>query len=71
MDRKPKKPEEGVIIVRTPKDCDMLENIVAALPQDKKGIIQTAKKVENIQVGPDEMLVMVDSGSFIHAINAN
>ena len=65
-----KKPVDEVVIVRTPKDCDKLESVIAALPQDKKGLIKAAKKIESIVLGPNEMLVMIDSGSFIHAINA-
>ena len=41
-----------------------------ALPSQPKGIAKAYKKISKIDLKPGERLCMVDSGSFIHAIDA-
>ena len=58
-------------IVRNNEDADAAYNIMAALPRDKKGFAKTMKKLSTIKVETDEILCMVDSGNFVHAVDAN
>ena len=53
-----KKPADEAIVIGTPRDLSRAA--IAALPQDRM----------RIELGPDELLCMVDSGTFVDAINA-
>ena len=44
--------------------------IMAALPSDPKKLLKAARKIGNLELDEDEILVMIDSGSFLHAIDA-
>ena len=46
--------------------------IAASLPKDKKALAKISKRLENVDLkcGENEILVMVDTGSFTHAIDA-
>ena len=44
--------------------------LAAAIPQDKKEQAKIAKKFKRVSVESDEILAMIDTGSFTHAINA-
>ena len=63
--------KDDTIIVRNNKDADADCNIMAALPRDKNGLAKVMKKMAKVEVAPDEILCMVDSGSFVHAIDAD
>ena len=66
------KPDDGLVkILRTEKDINKALDIIAALPQDKKGIAKAFKKVADVQLAEDEILAMIDSGSFENAIDAD
>ena len=47
--------------------------IAAALPSDRKSMAKISKRLEGMDMtcGPDEILVLIDTGSFTHAINAD
>ena len=62
-----------MVIVKSEKDMDKIMGRMAALPTDRKGLSKAAKKVikhKDVQLENDEFLAMLDSGSFLHAINA-
>ena len=63
-------PEEAPIIVRSEKDLPKLAGRMDALPSSSKGVAKAYKKVSGIQMKQGEVLCMVDSGSFVHAIDA-
>lgn len=65
------KPAKEVIVVRTSADCKRLPHVVSALPEDPKALAKIMKKTNKIELQKGEMLVMVDSGSFVHAIDAS
>ena len=44
--------------------------LMAALPSNPKKLAKTARKIGNLELEDDEILAMVDSGSFLHAIDA-
>ena len=53
------------------KDINRAAAVMAPLPNDPKAVSKMARKIEKrIALQPDEMLVMVDSGSFTHALDA-
>ena len=58
------------IVVRTEKDLALLSGRIAALPVQPKEIAKVYKIISKIELKPGERLCMVDSGSFIHAIDA-
>ena len=60
----------NVVIMHTDKDVNKALDVIAALPQDKKGIAKAYKKVSEIELQEDEILAMIDSGSFEHAADA-
>ena len=62
---------QRTVVVKDLKDVNKLPDRIAALPTDRKGISRTARKMSKIQLNADERLVMVDSGSFVHAIDAD
>ena len=62
------KPADEEIVIRASKDLS--RTTIAALPQDRKGKACFEKKIKMIELGPNDILCMVDSGSFVHAINA-
>ena len=46
--------------------------MIQALPSDRKSMTKVINRVsKHVQLAPDERLVMVDSGSFTHAIDAD
>ena len=63
-----KKPADAEVVVQSSKDIS--HTGIAALPQGRKGKARLEKKIKRIELGPSEILCMVDSGSFVHAINA-
>ena len=58
------------VMVRNEKDLIKVAGRIAALPSSRKGVAKAYKKISDVDVAEDEMLAMVDSGSFIHAIDA-
>ena len=62
------KPADEEVVIRSCKDISRTN--IAALPQGRKGKARLEKKIKRIELGPNEMFCMVDSGSFVHAINA-
>jgi hypothetical protein len=56
--------------VRTEHDLSRLAGKITALPAQPKEIAKVYKKISKIELKPGEKLCMVDSGSFIHAIDA-
>ena len=62
--------DDKEIVIRTEKDAKHASQIMAALLTDRKELLKKIKKVRNIECGPGEMICMIDSGSFTHAINA-
>ena len=65
------KPDNGnIVVVQTDKDVNKALDVIAALPQDKKGIAKAYKKVSEVELQEDEILAMIDSGSFEHAADA-
>ena len=63
-----KKPADEEIVIRSSKDLSRTN--IAALPQDREGKARLEKNIKRIELGPNEILCVVDSGSFVHAINA-
>lgn len=61
--------DNAVVVIRSSKDLD--RSTIAALPQDRKGKARLEKKIQKIFLAPDEKLAMVDSGSFVHAIDSD
>ena len=52
---------------------EKVAHTIAALPTDKKSLSKMEKRIltsKKIEVENDEILAMIDSGSFTHAINA-
>ena len=67
----PTRPKDQTMILRSAKDVNRASDIIAALPESRKGIAKVAKKLETVTLQPDEILCMVDSGSVVHAIDAD
>ena len=67
-----KKPDAipDVVVVYCGKDVNTLSKVMASEPTDKKSLTKISRKLEHIEVQPDEKLCMADSGSTCHAINA-
>ena len=62
-----------LVVVKTMKDLDKLDGKMAALSLDNKSLSRSVKKIlKNMRVEceNDEVLAMIDSGSFTHAANA-
>ena len=62
-----------MVSVKSERDMDKIMGRMAALPTDRKGLTKAAKRVmkhKEIQLENDEFLAMLDSGSFLHAVNA-
>ena len=68
-DKKHRALDNAVVVIRSSKDLD--RSTIAALPQDRKGKARLEKKIQKIFLAPDEKLAMVDSGSFVHAIDSD
>ena len=64
-----RRPKREAIVVQCVKDLDRISKIVKPLPDDRKGLTKVFEKVSRIALEADERLVMVDSGSFCHAIS--
>ena len=64
------KAAEKPIVVRNEKDLAKLTGKISALPTQPKEIAKVYKKISKLELQPGEKLCMVDSGSFIHAIDA-
>ena len=64
-----RRPKSETIVVQCVKDLDKISEIVKPLPEDRKGLTKIFDKVSRISLDADERLVMVDSGSFCHAIS--
>ena len=63
-----------MVIVKSERGMDKIMGKMAALPTDRKGLTKDAKRVtkhKEIQLENDEFLAMLDSGSFLHAVNAD
>ena len=60
-----------MVIVRNNKDADAACIIMAAVPRDKMGLAKGVKKLGTVEVTPNEILRLVDSGGFVHAIDAD
>ena len=58
------------VTIRDEKDLVKLAGKIHALPSHSKGVAKAFKKISHVNVAEDELLAMVDSGSFIHAIDA-
>ena len=61
---------EAPIIVRGEKDLSKLIGKMEALPSSPKGVAKAHRKVSQVPLREGEVLCMVDSGSFVHAIDA-
>ena len=61
---------ETPVIVRSEKDLPKLAGRMDALPSHPKGVAKAYRKVSQVPVKEGEVLCMVDSGSFVHAIDA-
>ena len=66
--------DEPTIVIQSEKDMKMHEaavmKLMAALPSNPKKLQRAARRIGSIELEDDEILAMVDSGSFLHAINA-
>ena len=62
---------DPVIVIQSVKDVDRVTDAMKPLPTSKKELTKVLDKINKIQLASDEKLVMVDSGSFCHAINAH
>ena len=63
-----------MVIAKSEKDMDKVMVRMAALPTDRKSLSKAAKRMmknKEIQLENNEFLAMLDSGSFLHAINAS
>ena len=67
--------DNPTIVIRSEKDMKKHEaavmKLMAALPEDPKKMAKAARKIANMEIEQDEILAMVDSGSFLHAIDAD
>ena len=60
------------LTVKNDKDISKAEHLIKPLPYGRKEIAKVAKKLNNnIHLEADEMLVMIDSGSFTHAADCD
>ena len=57
-------------MLQNDKDVGEVSSMIAALPQDKKGIAKMYKKMAEVELEEDEILAMIDSGSFEHGADA-
>ena len=60
-----------MVIVWNNKDADAACNIMAALPRDKRGLAKAMNKLAKVEFTPNEIFCMDDSGSFVHAVDAD
>ena len=68
----PKKPDAGPsITVKHEKDIDKIKDLMPSLPTDRKGLIKAIQKISGVDLQPDEILAMIDSGSFEHVADAD
>ena len=69
----PKKPESSgeAVIIRKDKDVDKATAMMLALPTHRKAIARIIKKLPKPPSGRDEINVLMDSGSFTHALDAD
>ena len=58
------------IVIKNEKDLSKLVGKISALPSQPKEIAKVYKRISKLDLQPGEKLCMVDSGSFIHAIDA-
>ena len=65
-----RRPKDRIVVVQTEKDIEKISEFVKPLPEDRKSMSKVFRKVDKISLARDEKLVMIDSGSFCHAINA-
>ena len=68
--KKPAILDQETLVVTNSKQAAKVSSKIAALPKNRKDIAKTVKKLPKIELKPDERLVLVDSGSFDHAIDA-
>ena len=61
-----KKPADEEVVIRSSKDISRTS--IAALPRDRKGKARLEKKIKRSELGPNEIVCMVNIGSFVHAI---
>ena len=71
----PKRPTDdaSVMILNdhvSDKDIRKAQEIAPALPEDRKGFLKAVKKVSKIECKSDEIVAIMDTGSFTHALNA-
>ena len=67
--RRPK--SQPIVILNNERDVTQASDVIKALPSDRKSLTKAINRVsKRIELAHDERLVMVDSGSFTHAINA-
>ena len=62
---------DEVVVLQTDKDIDNAQHIIASLPSNKKKWAKAVKKTSKTMLENDEILAMIDSGSFLHAIDAD
>ena len=65
-----RQPRRETVVVQSLKDADNISEVTKPLPLDRKNMTKTFEKVSRVELAADEQLVMVDSGSFCHAIDA-
>ena len=63
--------EDETFVLKSNKDVDRIAGLCNPLPTDRKSLAKVAKKlVKKIALEDDEVLMMVDSGSFAHCVDA-
>ena len=66
--------DQAAVVIRNDslpdKDLAKAQQIASPLPADKKGFLRSVKKVNNIECAEDEIVAIMDTGSFTHAVNA-
>ena len=68
-----KKPKaQSIVVLQSDREVSKAADVIKPLPHDRKAMTKVVNWVsKRVQFAPDERLVMVDSGSFCHAINAS
>ena len=63
--------QDETFVLKSCKDVDRIAGLCNPLPTDRKSLAKVAKKlVKKIALEDDEVLMMVDSGSFAHCVDA-
>ena len=65
-----KRPNPDTVVMIKSNNVDEISGVMAPLPSNKKGMTKAVRKLDNIHLDEDERLVMVDTGAFCHAVDA-